>query len=153
MFKIEKNEFMAAGKVWYKDEYGNRLMIRRNIESNSFIAKFRPIKDGYSCEPINVSFPLTEGGVHLRLTGVEPYPESIREGIIALNEKLNDWVLMMQSLANLSIPSNILVQSCFSQEDIASHSMEELTEIASKTILDDLADFEELEGFVAGKKI
>lgn len=153
MFEIEKNEFIATGRVWYRDEFNNRLMIRRDMENNSFTAKFRPVEDGYSCEPIIVSFPLTEGGVHLKLTGTEPYPESVNEGIIGLNEKLNDWVLMMQSLANLSIPSNILVQSCFSQEDIASHSMEELAEIANKTILEDLADFEELEGFVVERKL
>lgn len=150
MFKIEKNEFISTGRVWYMDENGNRLLMRRDTERNAFVAKFRPAESGYSCEPITVCFPLTENGVHLNVTGAEPYPESVNAGIINLTEKLNDWVSMMQAIANLQIPSDILVKSCFSRDDIAAYKAEELSEIASKTILDDLADFEELKGLALG---
>lgn len=148
MFTIQKNDFYVTGKVWYKDEYGNRLLMRRDKEKNLFVAKFRPAESDYSCEPVTVSFPLKESGVHVKLTGAEPYPESINEGIINLSEKLNDWILIMQGLANLNIPADLLVKTAFSEEDAVSNDSGKLAEIASKAILDDLAEFEELGGLL-----
>lgn len=64
MFKLEKNEFIARGRVEYQDSDGNRITIFGKRDGSSFTAKIRFKDESVKIGAIKLAFPYDCNGVN-----------------------------------------------------------------------------------------
>ena len=101
MFRISKNEFINAGKIWYCDQYGNKLFVAR--KEGEIVFKLRFAACGIRCVPLKVAWPLAynENGAFLKLDYEDEAlldDVSVQSGIEGLKGAVKRWICMLSDL-------------------------------------------------------
>lgn len=145
MFKIVKNNFTQSGIVRYENENGDKLNITSNKTGTELKIKFRSVKD-IKFETIEIKYPYELTGLSFKPSFSEELYEyvhseellKILQEVIKIVEK---WIIISEELVFLSLPaSNINM------------SDKELEKETFNT-LDKLAEYEEMQEFVAVYKV
>lgn len=127
MFHLTKNEFVAYGKCWYQDEFGNKaIMIRNDI---GFKCKLRFVNTNVTAQPIQVNVPSgnAEGvNMHLDYTDNSYMDDiSVAKGIEGFTELVQKWVDMLHDVLLLGTDNTPLhaVDKNLTDQDIYAYKI------------------------------
>lgn len=127
MFHLTKNEFVAYGKCWYEDEFGNKAIMIRNEQG--FKGKLRFVNTCVTAQPIQVNIPSgDEMGVnmHLDYSGDSSMnDDSVTEGIDGFTELVQKWVNMFHDILLLGTDNALFnnIDKKLTSEDIYAYKI------------------------------
>lgn len=159
MFKITKNDLLAAKRITYEDHNGNSLLVKLNQTMNEVILKLRFADKTLNAEAVTINIPVSKDfkgvSINLNRSVNDGEIDDILENFANIGNRWMEIPYLLTAFSNTDKRSKhyekIIVSNMLKKENpnLTEEELENLSdEIATTLLIDEMKNFEELEPLI-----